>query len=137
VEFSIGSAGIMLASVFVSFADMDAEVDVGEMLSNISRVQVGVYERHDNNAKPSLKLLREITDEMEDEGWQYIVRTVDGNEMVAVCIQDEEVDRIQQMFVVALTEEELVMTEIHGDLGAIVEVAVRDHGLNFKHNHDY
>ena len=38
------------------------------------------------------------------------------------------------MFVIALEDDELILAEVHGDLGDLIEIAIREHGLNFAFN---
>src|SRR5210317_2092134 len=46
-EFAIGSAGISLASLVVSFADTEEPVE--EILSEISNIQIGIYNNQDSS----------------------------------------------------------------------------------------
>lgn len=133
IEFSIGPAGIFLASTAAGFAKNETDVNISEMLSQIARVQVGVYEWNGNgDIKPSIGLLRKISQKMTAGGWQSIVRSVSGNEMTSVFVQTTNENHINQVFVVALDGDELVITEVLGNLDNIIEIAVRDHGHNLK-----
>lgn len=129
IEFSIGSAGIMLAGMFVGLAEVDEPID--EILSNISRVQVGVYER---TGRGRLQLdfddIRKLSNILEEQGWKYIVRSVQGDEMAAVFVNadDEEFNRL---YVIAVENHEMVLVELHGDLSKVIEIALRDKGLRF------
>ncbi|MBU0561718.1 MAG: DUF4252 domain-containing protein [Bacteroidetes bacterium] len=126
IEFSIGPAGLMLAGMIVRMTDV--EEPIGEIISQISRVQVGVYKNeYTHSGKSDFEALKKLTDEMMENGWRYIVRTIDGNEMAAVFINEIEEDdeEISQLFVIAINGEELVLAEIHGDLNDIVEIALR------------
>ncbi len=61
-----------------------------------------------------------------------MVKTIDGNEMVGVFVKDLNPDDIEELFVVTLTEEELVLVKLEGSLGSIIEIIIRDHGHNLK-----
>ena len=129
IEFSVGSAGIMLAGMVVSLSDIDEPVD--EILSNISRVQVGVYERIGRGRlNADFDDIRKLSDILEEQGWKYIVRSVQGDEMAAVFVNadDEEFNRL---YVIAAEDDELVLVELHGELSKVIEIALRDKGLNF------
>ena len=39
---------------------------------------------------------------------------------------------IEELFVVTLTEDELVLVKLQGSLGSIIEVIIRDHGHNLR-----
>lgn len=128
VEFGAGSIFISLASTFVKFADTDEPVD--ELLSNISKIQVGIYNfNYENNYKPDYNLLCSLTNKMSDLNWKYIVRSIDNNELNAVFIRPEKFD---EMFVAAVSGNEIILAHIEGNLDKIIEIAVRDHGLEFE-----
>ena len=41
-------------------------------------------------------------------------------------------DFLNQIFVVTLNDRELVLTEVNGDLAEVVEIAIREKGLNIE-----
>jgi hypothetical protein len=130
LEFSVGPVGFFLASQFVKFADTEENVD--EMLSKIKNVHIGIYDRLSNYSKPSLSLLKSVTKSFVDESWQPIVKSIQGNEMVGVFVKEENLDNINEMFLVTLTNDELVLLKLEGNLGSIIEIIIRDHGHNFE-----
>jgi len=132
IEFSVGAAGLALAGTFVSFADTDVDY-ADDIIRQVNRVQVGIYEKVDNaDEKPDMKLLQEISKLLEDTGWEYIVRTCDHNQMTAVFIRSAETEQISHLFVIALDDNQLVLTEVRGDLDKVVEIAIREQGLKFN-----
>lgn len=130
VEFGIGSVGISLASSFVALSDADDYVD--DLLRQVSRVQIAVYENRNrrDNFKINSVLLKEISDKMTDSGWDYIVRSVERNEMTIVFVKSENVESIENLFIIALNDDELVMAELYGDLNEAIGIAIRENGLN-------
>jgi len=130
VEFSLGAAAITLSTVAVSLSDAPDFTD--DMLRKIHRVQIGVYENRDwRSYKPNFTSLREITTDLKDDGYEFIVRTVNNNEMAAVMVKSDN-NRVKEMFVVAVNNEELIMTQIFGDLDELIEIVLREEGLNVK-----
>ncbi|MCZ7602498.1 MAG: DUF4252 domain-containing protein [Melioribacteraceae bacterium] len=128
VEFSIGPAAITLSSAVVSFSDAPEFTD--DMLRKVDRIQLGVYKNYDwKNYKPSFNSLREITAELKDDGYDCIIRSVDNTDMFAVMVKTNT-DRIKEMFVIAVNDEEMVMTQIFGDLDELLEIAIRSQGMN-------
>lgn len=130
IEFSVGPVGFFVASQFVKFADSEENVD--EMLSKVKNIHVGVYDRLSSFSKPSLSLLKEIGSLIIDEEWKPLVKSIDGNEMVGVFVKNFSEDDIEELFVVTLTDDELVLVKLQGSLGAIIEVVIRDHGHNLR-----
>jgi hypothetical protein len=130
IEFSVGPVGFFVASQFVKFADTEENVD--EMLSKVKNIHVGIYDRLSSFSKPSLSLITEIGESIIDEEWKPLVKSIDGSEMVGVFAKNFNEDDIEELFVVTLTEDELVLLKLQGSLGAIIEVVVRDHGHNLR-----
>ena len=130
IEFSVGPVGFFVASQFVKFADTEENVD--QMLSKVKNVHIGIYDRLSNFSKPSLSLLTEISNSIIDEDWKSLVKSLDGNEMVGVYVKDLTPDDIEELFVVTLTNDELVLVKLQGSLGSILEIIIRDHGHNLR-----
>jgi len=130
IEFSVGPVGFFVASQFVKFADTEENVD--QMLSKVKNVHIGIYDRLSNFSKPSLSLLKEISNSIIDEDWKSLVKSIDGNEMVGVYVKDLNPEDIEELFVVTLTNDELVLVKLQGSLGSILEIIIRDHGHNLR-----
>ena len=130
IEFSVGPVGFFVASQFVKFADTEENVD--EMLSKVKNIHVGIYDRLSNDSAPSLSLLKTISNSIIDEEWKPLVKTIDGKEMVGVFVKEINEEDIEELFVVTLTNEELVIVKLQGSLGSIIEIIIREHGHNLK-----
>jgi hypothetical protein len=131
IEISIGPALISFASLFVKFAETEEPVD--EMLRQISRVQVGVYKIKDTFSETiDYSVVKSLSDLMSEKGWKYIVRSRDRNEVATVFVKSDEVDKLSEMFVIAISGEEIVFVQINGDLEDLIEIAVREHGLGIQ-----
>ena len=88
--------------------------------------------RLSNYSMPSFSLLKNITNSIVDEDWKSLVKSIDGNEMVGVFVKDLNPEDIEELFVVTLTDDELVLVKLQGNLGSIIEIIIRDHGHNLK-----
>jgi uncharacterized protein DUF4252 len=130
IEFSVGPVGFFVASQFVKFADTEENVD--EMLSKVKNMHIGIYDRLSNYSQPSLSLLKTISNSLIEEDWKSLVKTIDGNEMVGVYVKDGNPEDIEELFVVTLTNDELVMVKLQGSLGSIIEIIIREHGHNLR-----
>jgi predicted small secreted protein len=134
VEFSLGAAAITLSTVAVSLSDAPDFTD--DMLRKIDRVQIGVYENLDwQRYKPNFNSLRAITSDLKEDGYEFIVRTINRDEMVAVMVKGNDY-KIKEMFVVAVNDEELVMAQIFGDLDELIEIAIREEGFKVEVAHN-
>jgi hypothetical protein len=123
VEFSIGRTGIMLAGMVVRFADTEEPIE--DVLREVTRVQVGIYERDYGDLNAKVENLNVLTAEMENQGWKYIVRSVQSNEMVSVFIREDDTE-FNQLYVVNVSDHEMVLVEIHGDLSKVIEIVLRE-----------
>ncbi|MBN1301919.1 MAG: DUF4252 domain-containing protein [Melioribacteraceae bacterium] len=129
-EFSVGSAGLMLAGMIVKLSDVEEPVD--EILSRVSLLQIGVYEKSRyGDLHATYEDLVSLTELMEMQGWEYLVRTVDDDEMAAVFVE-KDCEEFNRIYVIAIEQDEMVLVEVHGDLAEIIEIAIREKGLHFE-----
>jgi len=130
VEFSIGSAGISVASIMVRMADVEEPID--EILSEISSVQVGVYNNEDSTkVTTDFAGLKHLTDLMENAGWEFIVRSVDRDELTAVFVRIYK-NQLNRVFVISVNQDEMVLAELYGNIDKLIEIAIREGNLNIQ-----
>ncbi len=128
-EFSFGNVTIGMAEIALTFADTDEPID--EMLSEINSVQVGIYNRTSNEKiKSSFEELKFLTKKMKKAGWDCIVRSIDNSELAAVFVRVHN-DELNQLFVIAINDDEIILAEILGRLHKVIEIAIREKGLDF------
>ena len=132
-EFSFGSVSITMAELVLNFADVDEPVD--EILSEIHNIQVGIYNNtSDVKIEPGLDEVKFLTNKMKNAGWDCIVRSVDRNEMTAVFVKTHD-DELNRLFVISVNDEEVVLADILGNLHKVIEIAIREKGLDFTDLH--
>ena len=118
-QFSVGSSTITISSWFIDLAADEEYID--EMMREISSVQVGVYNRVEGaDAKVSFGTLQSIDEEMHNKGWKYIVRSVDNRELTAIYLSDDPGEILNKMYVINLSDEELIIIEVNGDLKKVI-----------------
>ena len=127
-EFSIGPTGITLASTMISIADVDEPID--EILSEISNIQVGIY-KNKKSAKITTDFagLKHLTNLMEKAGWEYVVRSIDRNEMTIVFVRIYE-NQLNRVFVISVNQGEMVLVEMYGNVEKVIQIAIREGDLN-------
>ncbi len=130
-QFSVGSSLIHVSSWFVDLAADEEYVD--DMIREISSVQVGVYNRiegatHNN----SFSTLNSIDEEMNSNGWKYLVRTIDRNELTTIYISADPDELLKKMFIINLNDDELVIVEVNGDLKKVIAYAIEERSFNLK-----
>jgi hypothetical protein len=132
IEFSVGPAGMMFAGMFLSVADTG--MDITDMVRKVDRIQLSVFNRK-APGKADFGLLKEITDRMAEMNLKYVVRAKDGSDMSAVFLSQSE-DDINKLFVISLSEDNLVLVEILGDIDELIKIAIKEHGLNLNYAFD-
>lgn len=76
--------------------------------------------------------MKNISSDLIEDGYEVIVRSSSNKEMVAVLVKSKS-DRLNEMFIIALNEDELVMTQIFGNLDELIEIAIRSKNMNFEY----
>jgi hypothetical protein len=132
-EFSFGTVSVTMAELALKFTDVEEPID--EILSEISNVQVGIYKNNsDVKINPTIEEAKYLTNKMKKAGWDCIVRSVDRNEMTAVFVKSQD-DELNRLFVISVNNDEVVLAEILGNLHKVIEIAIREKGLNFTNLH--
>ena len=128
-QFSVGSSAITISSWFV---DLAAEQDyIDDMMREISSVQVGVYYKVEgSDAKANFGTLQSIDEEMNNNGWKYIVRSIDNKELTAIYLSDDPEEILNKMYVINLSDEKLVIVEINGDLKKVISYAIEERNFH-------
>lgn len=128
-EFGVGSTGISLASVVVSFADTEEPIE--EILREVSSVQIGVYRNNDSSKiTTDFAGLNHLTKLMEKTGWEYIVRTIDNDEFTAIFVHIYE-NQLNRVFLITVNQEEMILVEMYGNIDKVIEIAIREGDLDF------
>ncbi len=130
-EFALGSVTIALAGFAADFSDEDNGETASEVLGNISKLQIGVYEVKEMDVSQlNFSLVKKISERMERKGWKYIVRSSENGEVTAIFLPEDLENGVKKLFVFTANKKEIVLVEIYGDLDEAVNVAVRERGLD-------
>ena len=130
-QFSVGPALIHVSSLFVDLAADEEYID--DMLREISSVQVGIYNRIEGaRYKADFSILNSVDKEMSKNGWKYIVRTIENDELTAIYISSNPDELLKKMYIINLSNEELVIVEVNGDLKKVISYAIEEKSFNLK-----
>ncbi len=130
-QFSVGPALIHVSSLFVDLAADEEYID--DMLREISSVQVGIYNRIEGaRYKADFSILNSIDKEMSKNGWKYIVRTIERDELTSIYISADPEELLQKMYVININDEELVIVEVNGDLRKVISYVIEEKSFNLK-----
>ncbi len=129
VQLQIGAGFLSLARMVVSLAEHSRDSEMAaSYLRDIHNVQVGVYKLIDVDGKKPLVLPAKIARKLAKKGYEPLVKAKqrDGSAWVMTKMREK---RLTSIYVIALDKEELVLVEIEGRLGSLIEKAIHDHGL--------
>ncbi len=124
IVLSIGSFGLRAAGWFVDLADDDDIENLSRYVSDIDRIKVGIYDTESLPAIPGAgsPILRELV----DQGWEPAVQVREEGEHVWILYRARR-DRIRDVLVIVLNDEELVIARLKGHLDRLVKRAVDDY----------
>lgn len=129
VEFALGPSTINMASAFVNF-DKEAEgQDVGLMLRQVNRIQMGVYERS-GNASFEAYQNNNLKNLLEEDDWYRIIINKEFTSVSEIFVKENSEGRLKQMLVVNAETDQMIIMELSGDLDELIAVAVANNGLN-------
>ena len=123
-ELRIGRGILGLASTVARWSnDRDADF-VADLLDEVDAVDLGIYTLHGDWHESPDGLTTSGVEELKDLGWRVVVRTRehhDGDRWI-LYRGDSAKD---QMLVVGFEDEELIVLRLEGQLGGILDNAIR------------
>jgi hypothetical protein len=126
VQLRIGSGLLSFSRLVASCADVDREAML--YLRDINNVQVGVYKLHHTKNDRPLRIPEKIGERLARKGYESMVRVKNHDEVVWVLTQTDR-RKLKALYIIVLDHEELVLVEVRGRLGRLIEKAIREHGF--------
>lgn len=132
IQFSVGKLGLSFASFVVNTAH--DEKYVSEMIDNISNVKIGVYTRDlsSRNSNIDYSFMDRIDEQLKKKGYQFMVRSREYSEVTLIYVNNNPDEFLNDLFVINLTDEELVMVDITGKLDRVVQIALEEKNIEFE-----
>lgn len=121
VEFSVGPILLGLTRMVTAFVP-DAH-EARSWLSGISRVDIGVYDAQIDGID-SVHMPRKLQS-LVDQGWETAIRVRDRDEAAWVLYRPDG-NRVREVFIVVLDDEQLVMVKARGRLDQLIAAALRE-----------
>ena len=133
IEFSLGKSAFMFASKFID-TDEEEDENIKDMLKDVSNISIGIYEREEKNnfTESSGEILNEISDNLEINNWDSIVKVNGKDETIGIYIKENDMEEINEMFAVILSNDEMIMLKLYGDLNTLVDRVIEQQGFGIK-----
>ena len=140
IEFSIGKSAFLFLSKFIDVDDEESE-NIKNMLEDVSHISIGIYERGNKNkttsSKISQKLLTKISQNLEVEDWESVVTVNSNDETIGIYVKENDSEEINEMFAVILSDDEMVMLNLNGNLNSLTEKVIEQQGFGTKITNRY
>jgi CheY-like chemotaxis protein len=121
---SVGPITLGLARTIVRLVPDAAEAR--EYLEDVRSVKVAIYDASNLPIDADLTMPKKLASLIEEDGWEVAARVNQDNENVWLLYRAEE-DSIKDIYVVVLSDDELVLIRAHGNIDHLAAKAMRDH----------
>jgi hypothetical protein len=124
IEITLGRLSLTFARLITAFVP-DAR-DAHRYLRDVNRVELAIYNAErviTTNVSMPAKLKRM----QEQEGWELAVRVRDSSDLVWLLYRIED-ERIKEIFLVVLSDDDLVIVKAQGRLDRLVGYALSESG---------
>ena len=123
-ELSVGRAALGLASFAARHADDPEAEFVAELIDEVSRVHVGMYTLRGPRESAPRTFGEDALEMLDDLGWRPLVRVRHRGEGQWILARELRHEQIE-MLIVGLGGRELTVVRLEGNLGGILDHAVR------------
>jgi hypothetical protein len=125
-QFAISLGPISLGLVRLITRLVPDAAEARSYLKDLSSVKVAVYDAENIPEDPNLKMPSKLESLVNKEGWEVAAKVRQDTETVWLIYRTQQ-DEIKDLYVVALSEDELVLVRAHGNIDQLVTKAMRDH----------
>ena len=125
IELTLGPVSLAFARMF-SGASSDLR-DVGGYLKDVSRIELAVYNTNNMPPTRTVRMPDRLRKMQESEGWEMAVRVRDDDELCWVLYRLDD-ESVKELYVVIMSDEELVLVKAEGKLERLVARALSDSG---------
>ena len=127
VSLSLGSMSLGAVRFAVGLSGDDDAEEAGRYLAQVDRIQLVVYTLDSPLDRRQLRLPRELALELEDEGWELLVRANEPDDMAWIHYRADDKDRVRDLMILAVDNEDLVIVRLSGRLDQLFAEAMKDH----------
>ena len=135
IELTLGPISLAFARLITRITP-DAQ-DASSYLRDVSRIELAVYNTENMPPANAVTMPERLKKMTESEGWELAVKVRDQDELAWVLYRLDD-DTIRELYVVVVSDEELIMVKAEGRLERLVARALSDTGAlkGLSDNHD-
>lgn len=122
-SINLGRGSMFCVRALASFAEEDEEAV--EVLKYINKIDLNIYEVKSVENNEVALSFKEISAQYAKEGWELFMRVRDGKDNVLMFYKQSG-NNISSLSIVALSDDELVIAEIKGNMQQLIASALRD-----------
>ena len=127
VKLELGPGLLSWAKLVCNWADV--EEDVRGCVAEIRRVHLAVYEVHGIRSDRPVRAAAPIRKRLERAGWEILVKVREAENICWVFYRLRG-DFINELYVIALEDDDLVLAKVEGRFDRMITKALKDHDLN-------
>ncbi len=128
LEFALGPSTMHFASAFVKLDKENGDKDLGLMLRQVNRIQIGIYKKADNSSFEKYRS-SSLKDLLENDNWIRIVINKEADSVSEVFVKEDDA-KLKQMLVVNAETDQMIIVELSGDLDELIAIAIANNGFN-------
>jgi hypothetical protein len=121
---SLGPITLGLARTIIRLVPDAAEAR--EYLEDVRSVKVAMYDARNLPTDLDLRMPRKLESLVEKDGWEIAAKVNEERDNVWILYRAEE-DSIKDLYIVALSDDELVLVRAHGNIDQLATKAMHDH----------
>jgi hypothetical protein len=125
-EFAISLGPLSLALVRTIVRFVPEAEEARSYLSDIRSVEVAIYEADNLPADPAIDMPEHLETLLEKHDWEIAAKVRETSENVWLLYRAQE-EVLEDLYVVVLSDDELVLVRARGNLDRLIAKAMREH----------
>jgi len=126
IELSLGPVSLAFARMLTRVTP-EAQ-DASGYLRDVSRIELAVYNTQDMPPAGKVTMPERLQKMTDSEGWELAVKVRDDDELAWVLYRMDG-EAVRELYVVVVSDDELVMVKAEGKLERLVARALSDSGV--------
>lgn len=128
IQLNLGPASLGFARAVLGLASgQDRDVrEAKSYLEEVSSIKLAIYETNNLHSAKKIKLPSYLERMIQRNNWQTVVKVQEDHEFV-MAVYKQHRQSITEMFVLALSSDELILVQVEGRLDRLFEKVMEEH----------